>query len=95
MTPLDPWNSREEHPGRHGQRGVPDREAPAVGPDGGVELGPGEPELIGGQVEPDRAVTRVGQDRRGATGPAGHVDAYLPAARAEELSQERGFFLVE
>ena len=63
------------------------REAPGVGPHGGGQPGPGEPQLIGGDIEPDGAVARLAQEPAGTPGAAGHVEAYRSAAGTEAFPE--------
>src|SRR5690349_17606368 len=84
----------EVHSGRDIRAGVRDGEAPGVGPHGGGQPGPGEPQLVGGDIEPDGAVACVSQEPAGAPGAAGHVEAYRGRVGAEDLP-EPGLLLFE
>ena len=56
-------------------------EAPGVGSHGSGQAGPGEPQLISGDIEPDGAVACVAEYPAGTPGAAGHVQAHRTVAR--------------
>ena len=71
----------EVHPGRHVGGRVRHREAPGIGPHGGGQPGPGEPQLIGGDIEPDGAV--AASCRRGPERP-------VPQATSRQIAPPPG-----
>jgi len=85
----------EEQAGRYGHRRIAHREEAGIGSHDGAQPAAGEPELIGGDVEADGAVARVGEDPSKAPGAAGHVQACLSAACAEGFPEEGHFLLVQ
>jgi len=84
----------EEHASRCGHRCILHGKLPGIGPDGGTEPAPGEPELISRDVEPYGAIACVRQNPPIAASPAGYIQADPVVAGAEAFPQESFFFLV-
>jgi hypothetical protein len=80
----------EEHPDRHGDRLILHRQDTSIRADGGRESPACEPELVRGDVEPDRAVARVRDDWSVQPGTAGHVQAYPAGTSAQAVAQVLG-----